>query len=67
MIEKISWEIPDLLANTWFLDDSDTVGSLEDLQKVVDILVQEGPPRGFLLNKIGLRFGAPTPVREWGP
>ena len=34
----------------WFHDDGHAVGKLEDLRSVVDILLQEGPPRGLTLS-----------------
>ena len=42
--------MPDLTLNTWYLDDGTQVGKVEDLQKVMDILVTEGPARGLILS-----------------
>ena len=47
MIEE---EVPDLDVNAWYLDDGDLAGTKEQLQQAVDILLREGPPRGFVLS-----------------
>ena len=46
----IQERVPDLTLNTWYLDDGTQVGKVEDLQKVMDILVTEGPARGLILS-----------------
>ena len=50
IIEKIQLEVPNLDINAWFHDDGVLVGSKEDLQKVVDIITMDGPPRGLFIN-----------------
>ena len=39
----IKEQVPGLDLNTWFLDDGTQVGTLEELQQVVDIIEREGP------------------------
>ena len=46
----IEEEVPDLEVDAWFLDDGEQVGTLDQLQRVVDILLREGPPRGLILS-----------------
>ena len=50
LVNIIEERVPGLACNAWFLDDGTLVGKLEDLKKVVDILVQEGPSRGLILS-----------------
>ena len=50
VVETIEEEVPDLEVNAWFLDDGDQVGTPEQLQKVVDIILREGPARGLILS-----------------
>ena len=42
--------MPSLAVNAWFLDDGTQVGTVGQLQTVVDILVEGGPARGLLLS-----------------
>ena len=51
IIEKIKCELPALLLNDWFLDDGVMAGTRQELQTVVDILLEQGPPRGLYLSK----------------
>ena len=50
IITKIQQEIPDLALNEWYLDDGAVAGRKEQLQKVIDIVLQEGPARGLFLS-----------------
>ena len=50
LIQRIKEECPDLLLLVFFLDDGTIVGRREDLQKVFDLLLTEGPPLGLQLN-----------------
>ena len=43
----IKQEVPSLLINAWYLDDGVLVGKQAELQKVIDILLREGPARCF--------------------
>ena len=49
LVTLIAEEVPDLLLNGWYLDDGIIVGRMEDLVKVVKILLREGPSRGLIL------------------
>ena len=46
----IKEQVPGLDLNTWFLDDGTQVGTLEELQQVVDIIEREGPRLGLHLS-----------------
>ena len=46
----IKEQLPGLELNTWFLDDGTQVGTLEELQQVVDIIQREGPRLGLHLS-----------------
>ena len=50
VIEIIEEEVPDLEVDAWFLNDGEQVGTLDHLQRVVDILLREGPPLGLILS-----------------
>ena len=50
VIEMIKQEIPSLIINAWYLDDGVLVGKKAELQKVIDILLREGPARGLSLS-----------------
>ena len=50
VVQMIDQEVPSLKMNAWYLDDGALVGSKEDLQKAVDIILREGPPRGLHLS-----------------
>ena len=47
VLNLIKEEVPDLDVNAWYLDDGDLVGTKEQLQQAVDILLREGPARGL--------------------
>ena len=49
--ERISREVPTLLANTWIHDDGTICGSIRDLPKVIKILEEESKPLGLTLCK----------------
>jgi hypothetical protein len=46
---QIRKEVPDVLANVWFLDDGTFVGTNSDFRRAINILRREGPPRGLHL------------------
>ena len=50
IIERIQLEVPFLLLNGWYLDDGVNIGKKEELQKVVDIIMEDGPARGLFLS-----------------
>ena len=68
IVLKIKQEVPGLVVNTWFLDDGCQVGTVEELQAVVDILKQEGPARGLILST-SETVKAPLPPKSsiWCP
>ena len=50
IIEMIVEQIPGLKLNSWYLDDGSVAGNKERVQKVIDILLEHGPPRGLQLS-----------------
>ena len=50
VVDAIEEQVPTLTLNAWYCDDANLVGNLEELQAVVDIIQQEGAPRGFILS-----------------
>ena len=50
VIDQINEEIPDLVLNKWFQDDRNLIGTVEQLTKAVDIILEEGPRRGLVLS-----------------
>ena len=50
VVKMIQEEVPDLDVSTWYLDDGTLVGTREQLQKAVDVLLREGPSRGLHLS-----------------
>ena len=59
IVRRIKDEVPGLLINTWFLDDSTLCGSPEDLSKALSIIESEGPPNGLFLNRAKSLIFAP--------
>ena len=51
LIELISREVPNLLINSWYLDDGTICGSPSDLLKALSIIETEGPSIGLVLNR----------------
>ena len=47
---RIQSEIPSLKVNAWYLDDGTQAGNKVELQRVVDIIREEGPARGLHLS-----------------
>ena len=50
IVDRIQQQVPTLLANEWYLDDGGVAGKLEELQRVVDIILEHGPSRGLILS-----------------
>ena len=46
----IQEQLPNVDLHAWFLDDGTLVGTEEELQQVVDIILKEGPARGLHLS-----------------
>ena len=51
ILERIRDEVPGLPINVWYLDDGTLCGSADDLLSALNIIEQEGPPRGLYLNR----------------
>ena len=68
IISKILAEVPSLSFHAWYLDDGTQVGSKEDLQKVVNIILQEGPARELYLST-SIRVRPPSQPKStvWFP
>ena len=68
VVEQVEEEVPNLDLNEWYLDDGTMVGSVEDLQKVVDVLQREGPVRGlFLSTSTTVSRGSRPKSTVWSP
>ena len=67
VIEQISQEVPGLLINAWFLDDSPLCGSPSDLFSVLSIIEAEGPSRGLFLNRSKSPLNATPPCGFTSP
>ena len=50
LVSRIKVLLPDLDLNAWFLDDGVLIGKSEDIKKVYEFLVSEGPAYGLHLN-----------------
>ena len=50
IINRILTELPSLKLHAWYLEDGTQVGTREELQRVVDIIKEEGPRRGLHLS-----------------
>ena len=66
LIKKIVVEVPRLKVQAWFLDDGTCVGREDDLAKVVDLLVKEGPARGLVLSTTITSPSSPK-TTVWSP
>ena len=52
LVEKIRTQVPGLVINTWYLDDGTLCGSARDLCSALAIIDEDGPTRGFHLNRV---------------
>jgi hypothetical protein len=50
LVLRLQEEVPNLIINVWYLDDGFLVGSLEDIQKALEILIQSPAGIGLQLN-----------------
>jgi hypothetical protein len=50
LLVKIREECPNLISNSWYLDDGVVAGSKEDVLRALRIIESEGPGRGMFLN-----------------
>ena len=51
IVERIKRKVPNLHINVWYLDDGTLCGSPEDLLRALEIVEEDGPPRGLSLNR----------------
>ena len=51
ILERIKQEVPNLLLNSWYLDDGTLCGSIADLCAALAIIEEDGPARGLFLNR----------------
>ena len=51
IIKNIKRELPALILKECFFDDGILAGTRQELQTVVDIMLEQGPPRGLYLSK----------------
>ena len=51
ILERIKQEVPDLLLNSWYLDDGTLCGYIADLCAALAIIEEDGPARGLFLNR----------------
>ena len=51
IVERIKAEVPGLNINAWYLDDGTLCGTPDDLAEALQIVEEEGPARGLLLNR----------------
>ena len=51
-MERIKREVPNLLINVWYLDNSTLCGSPEDLVKALSIVEEDGPAGELVLKRI---------------
>ena len=51
IVERIKREVPSLHINVWYLDDGTLCSSPDDLQRVLEIVEEDGPSRGLILNR----------------
>ena len=66
IVTTIEERVPGLAAHAWYLDDGTVVGTAEELQEVVDILVEEGPARGLILSTSNTAPSHPK-TTVWSP
>ena len=52
LVEKIRTQVPGLVINTWYLDDGTLCGLARDLCSTLAIIKEDGPARGFHLNRV---------------
>ena len=68
VIEKINLEVPELEVNAWLHDDGTLVGTNKQLQRAVDVILQDGPARGLYLSTAAtVRAPAKPKSTVWCP
>ena len=56
IVERIKREVPNLHIKVWYLDYGTLCGSPEDLLRALEIVEEDGPPRGLFRNRSKLSF-----------
>ena len=51
IVDRITLEVPHLVMNSWYLDNGTRCGSMSDIQSALNIIEEEGPSRGLILNR----------------
>ena len=68
MVDAIKEEVPTLALNAGYLDDFHHVGTVPELQAVVDITLREGRPRGLILSTAAtVQPGVKPKTTVWSP
>ena len=79
VVLRIQQEVPDLVLNSWFMDDRVQLGELHKLQQVVNILTEEGfrgiylytlqttPQPKYLGWRQGMNPNVPGPLEQGIP
>ena len=68
IIDTLEERVPGLKVNAWYLDDGTLVGTLDQLQEVVDILMEKGPRRGLILSTAATVAAGDRPkTTVWSP
>ena len=50
VVDKIQEQVSTLVLNAWYCDDGHLIGTLDELRLAVDVILQEGVPRGLTLS-----------------
>ena len=67
LVNLIKERVPSLMLNAWYLDDGTLIGTVEELQAVVDMVKVEGPPKGLILSTAATSAPAPPKSTIWSP
>ena len=54
LMERIKEEVKDLKIHVWYLDDGHMMGTLDQLEQVARIIVEEGAKHGLFLSRRGV-------------
>ena len=64
LILRINENVPDLLLNTWFLDDGTLMGEQQDIFSALSIIRETSPEYGLILNEAKSCFWRPPSIRN---
>ena len=67
LVNLIKERVPSLMLNAWYLDDGTLIGTVEELQAVVDMVKVEGPSKGLILSTAATSAPAPPKSTIWSP